>query len=167
MNAIVSCSRLFRLPNFDEDSLVAIMQAAALDMYDTEKNPRRFWAPLQVVRDCVLSAGRAPFVDLFKQRKSPKDKMLVASAALRVSMEVSKTEENACPVCLSDGYSNFEPFAELCAALANLYYLVSPHIQEESVTEVACSCFFLSRKSCVDRPEPHCTSQFSLCSSGL
>ncbi|CAK9098443.1 Chaperone protein DnaJ [Durusdinium trenchii] len=156
MNAIVSCSRLFRLPNFDEDSLVAIMQAAALDMHDTEKNPRRFWAPLQVVRDCVLSAGRAPFVDLFKQRKSPKDKMLVASAALRVSMEVSKTEENACPVCLSDGYSNFEPFAELCAALANLYYLVSPHIQEESVTEafdklaMACQSFC----NCISNRKP-------------
>eukprot|EP00913_Durusdinium_trenchii_P012083 g11348.t2 len=124
----------------ENQALVMLMQAAACDMHEAFDGPVKSggacWAPLQVVRDSVLSAGRRPFLDVFQERKTAQDKLLVASAALRVSIELFD-KKKACPVCLSPGYSSFEPFAGLCAALANLYKLVSPFIEEhiELVTE--------------------------------
>ena len=129
MRAIVSI-RMRGTDPFDEDALVAIMQAASLDMHEKDSNKereRQLSAPLNVVKDCVLAAAKEPFVKLFEKRKDNKDKIFVASAALRIAVDVT-LEAKCCPPSLSADYSNFRVFAELCGALANLYGKVSKHL---------------------------------------
>ena len=138
MEALVSAHRAGG-NTFEDESLLTVMQAAALDIHECEKPTRHLAAPLAVVRLAVEQACRGPFVDLIGKKLKGSGSLIVPAAALRVSLEISSSsEEKICPPCLSLSYSTFKPFAAVCKALAELYGLVSSSVEEEhraSVTE--------------------------------
>ena len=128
MEALVSAHRAGG--TFEDESLLTVMQAAALDMHECDKPPRHLAAPLAVVGLAVEQACRAPFVDLIGKKLNGSGSLIVPAAALRVSLEIS-SEETICPPCLSLSYSTFKPFAAACRALAELYGVVSSSMGEE------------------------------------